>query len=168
MPVQDGPLKCVAFAGGDTPADNTINDRTYDHTVRFRGTVGTTDKWMVSGGPHIYHIHVNPFQIADIWLGKVSIYNADGSCKDKVGTKKVDPQYCGQRGVFRDTLMINPQYTAVLLSKYEDFDGHFVIHCHILDHEDAGMMAEVELVRPGMKVHAAAGHAAMAHMGRMR
>jgi suppressor of ftsI len=27
-----------------------------------------------------------------------------------------------------------------------DFVGKFVIHCHILGHEDAGMMAVVEVV----------------------
>jgi len=33
-----------------------------------------------------------------------------------------------------------------VLSRYEDFDGVFVLHCHILDHEDGGMMQAVEIV----------------------
>lgn len=35
-------------------------------------------------------------------------------------------------------------FTYRLLTRYEDFDGEFVNHCHVLDHEDNGMM---ELVR---------------------
>ena len=31
-------------------------------------------------------------------------------------------------------------------SRYETFTGKFVIHCHILRHEDAGMMQAVEVV----------------------
>jgi L-ascorbate oxidase len=31
---------------------------------------------------------------------------------------------------------------------YQDFTGEFVMHCHILDHEDQGMMANVAVVSP--------------------
>jgi FtsP/CotA-like multicopper oxidase with cupredoxin domain len=30
---------------------------------------------------------------------------------------------------------------------YTDYSGNFVFHCHILDHEDAGMMSRVKLSR---------------------
>lgn len=33
-----------------------------------------------------------------------------------------------------------------LYTKYEDFTGKFVLHCHLLDHEDFGMMEVVEVV----------------------
>jgi hypothetical protein len=47
-------------------------------------------------------------------------------------------------------------------STYDRYIGEFVIHCHILDHEDSGMMANVLIIhdvsapggglgRPGMK-----------------
>jgi hypothetical protein len=29
---------------------------------------------------------------------------------------------------------------------YDRYIGEFVIHCHILDHEDAGMMLNIEIV----------------------
>jgi FtsP/CotA-like multicopper oxidase with cupredoxin domain len=34
-------------------------------------------------------------------------------------------------------------------SRFVDFPGEYVIHCHILAHEDRGMMALVELKKPG-------------------
>jgi FtsP/CotA-like multicopper oxidase with cupredoxin domain len=30
---------------------------------------------------------------------------------------------------------------------FQDYSGKFVFHCHILDHEDGGMMALVDLPR---------------------
>ena len=32
-------------------------------------------------------------------------------------------------------------------TRYQRYIGRFVIHCHILDHEDQGMMELVEIVR---------------------
>ena len=36
--------------------------------------------------------------------------------------------------------------TVVLKLKFTDNLGEFVFHCHILEHEDAGMMAQLEVV----------------------
>ena len=32
-------------------------------------------------------------------------------------------------------------------SNFDDFTGKFVEHCHVIAHEDLGMMASVEVVR---------------------
>ncbi len=56
-------------------------------------------------------------------------------------------QYCGLYHVFRDTLFIQNGYDVTLRTKYVDYPGVFVLHCHILDHEDAGMMANVQVAR---------------------
>ncbi len=34
----------------------------------------------------------------------------------------------------------------MLRTHYARYTGEFVLHCHILDHEDAGMMANVQIV----------------------
>ena len=36
---------------------------------------------------------------------------------------------------------------VVIEMPYTDYAGKFVLHCHILDHEDAGMMSLVDLRR---------------------
>jgi FtsP/CotA-like multicopper oxidase with cupredoxin domain len=33
-------------------------------------------------------------------------------------------------------------------TRYTDYIGKFVLHCHILDHEDLGMMEVVEVIEP--------------------
>jgi len=37
---------------------------------------------------------------------------------------------------------------VVVRMQFEDFVGRFVYHCHILPHEDTGMMGTVEVIDP--------------------
>ena len=39
--------------------------------------------------------------------------------------------------------------SVTVRSRFEDFTGLFVLHCHILNHEDIGMMQLVEVYDPG-------------------
>ena len=44
--------------------------------------------------------------------------------------------------------MILPAHDQVVVRmRFTDFVGKFVFHCHILNHEDHGMMATIEVVR---------------------
>ena len=109
--------------------------------------IGKTDQWELQSiiGGHPFHIHVNPFQIVKILDpngNDVSV--ADNNVKDEDGGV-VDTQYRGLKGVFKDTIFVKPGgYRIILRSHYKKFEGDFVQHCHILDHEDQGMM---EIVR---------------------
>lgn len=165
----------LPFVGnpGD-PAYPTYAARNY-----FKPVLGRTQEWTITGGfEHIFHVHVNAFQIADVLDPTgVSIYkkNTDQSlyrnalglseCTDaakqaftNAQTGAVDTQYCDQGGVVRDTVVQlggpfvpgRPPagYKVVMRTRYEDFTGRFVMHCHILDHEDEGMMMDVEIVSP--------------------
>ena len=130
-------------------------------------TLGDVDEWTLRSefGSHPFHIHVNPFQIISIKdpSGKeVSLAES----KDDYGGK-LDPQYRGLMGVWKDTLMVkslissypppisgtNPQVPALyeikVRTRYQRYIGEFVLHCHILDHEDQGMMQNVAIVLPG-------------------
>ncbi|HYO57090.1 multicopper oxidase domain-containing protein, partial [Archangium sp.] len=37
------------------------------------------------------------------------------------------------------------QYTITVRTRYQRYIGEFVLHCHILDHEDQGMMQNVSI-----------------------
>jgi peroxiredoxin len=50
---------------------------------------------------------------------------------------------------FRDTLFIPGNASYTIRSRYQDLTGLSVLHCHILDHEDQGMMIPIKLVQPG-------------------
>ena len=90
--------------------------------------LGTASVWHLSvasaslAPEHPFHIHVNPFEMVRP--------GPDGK-----------PQT-----VWKDTLLVHADNPVTVKSRYEDFTGAFVLHCHILDHEDQGMMQKVEIV----------------------
>jgi FtsP/CotA-like multicopper oxidase with cupredoxin domain len=82
--------------------------------------LGGVDEWTISSepiGPHIFHIHINPFEVIE----------PDG------------------RRYWKDTLFIKSGAKVKVRTRYVRYVGQFVIHCHILPHEDEGMMQLVEI-----------------------
>jgi FtsP/CotA-like multicopper oxidase with cupredoxin domain len=71
---------------------------------------------------HPFHVHVNPFQITKINGATVPF---DG---------------------YQDTAII-PRFGSITVrTRFSDFaGGPILIHCHILDHEDMGMMTRFEI-----------------------
>ena len=119
-----------------------------DRLLKLNGV----DEWTLTSTfvNHPFHIHVNPFQIIDI-LKPDQNKTLSSIFKDKNYEKCVqfengDPQYCDQQLVFRDTLLVKQGYKIVIRSRNERYIGDFVLHCHILDHEDQGMMQNVRIV----------------------
>lgn len=119
-------------------------------TINRHLTLGTAQTWVLSSGyaSHPFHIHVNPFQV-------VKIIGPDGTDLSEPGAiDKSDPtdkQYAGLKGVWKDTLFVKGPdkqgrpYTLYTRTRYERYIGEFVLHCHILDHEDQGMMQNVSI-----------------------
>ncbi len=112
----------------------------------------TASKWTVSGqlddgGPqnnHTFHIHVNPFQVQRKFVYGSGFDNDDEWVwKDTLKTPLFGKQTDSKGKV---TIADEP---AILKSRYTTFTGAFVQHCHILNHEDQGMMQVVE-VRPAL------------------
>ncbi len=47
---------------------------------------------------------------------------------------------------FRDTVFVENGFVIKARTTYDRYIGEFVLHCHILDHEDSGMMANIAIV----------------------
>jgi FtsP/CotA-like multicopper oxidase with cupredoxin domain len=60
----------------------------------------------------------------------------------------VFPIPSGRNFTFSSTAQLVPGHFR-MRSRFVDFPGAYVIHCHILAHEDRGMMALIELKAPG-------------------
>ena len=45
-----------------------------------------------------------------------------------------------------DSIAMPPNSRITIRQRFADFTGRFVFHCHVLVHEDHGMMAEVMVV----------------------
>jgi FtsP/CotA-like multicopper oxidase with cupredoxin domain len=144
---------------------NTADARPYDpDRIDRKLVLGGVDEWTLQSHfvSHPFHIHVNPFQIVEILDPSGKDVSAPGAVDNAGGT--VDPQYAGLKGVWKDTLWIkslvssagppapNTIYTIRLRTRYERYIGEFVLHCHILDHEDSGMMQNVAVVLPNGSV----------------
>lgn len=114
--------------------------------------LGSADEWTLTAGPpgHPFHIHVNPFQIVAIRNPANVDVSVDGEADD--------PQYANLSGAWRDTLFVKQGYTAIVRSRYRRYVGDFVLHCHILDHEDQGMMQNVRIAIPDGAGGVADGH----------
>ena len=52
-----------------------------------------------------------------------------------------------ERGL-EDTWKLDPGETVTVAAKFNDFTGTFMIHCHMLDHEDHGLMAQFKVLPP--------------------
>ncbi|TSD88625.1 multicopper oxidase family protein [Mycobacterium sp. KBS0706] len=152
---------------------NTLNEddaEPYDPTRLDRPLkLGGVDEWTLQSHfvSHPFHIHVNPFQVVSILDPKGRDVSVLGALDDDGGQPGVaDPQYPGLKGVWKDTLWIKGLrppadgglYTIKIRTRYQRYIGEFVLHCHILDHEDNGMMQNVAIVLPdGNIAEAAAG-----------
>lgn len=122
-----------------------------DRTLKL----GDVDQWEMRSllASHPFHIHVNPFQIVEILdpdNNDVSGPNANDSYGIPAG-QPPDPQYRGLKDQWKDSIWIKnaggKPYKIVVRTRYERYPGKFVLHCHILDHEDQGMMENVEIVQ---------------------
>ncbi|MBL4580860.1 MAG: multicopper oxidase domain-containing protein [Gammaproteobacteria bacterium] len=88
--------------------------------------VGTTEIWEIYNDSmmmHPFHIHHGQFQILD----------RDGvpPSPDEMG--------------FKDTVKVGPGQTVRFIMRFENFsdpDTAYMYHCHILEHEDNGMMGQ--------------------------
>ncbi len=105
-------------------------------------SLGKLERWTilnVSSQVHPFHIHVNEFEVESIESGGQPLLNQTFGTADVI---EVPAQAADANGT-----MVPGK--VVLLNRYLDFDGHFVFHCHILNHEDRGMMAVIQVLGPG-------------------
>jgi FtsP/CotA-like multicopper oxidase with cupredoxin domain len=107
-----------------------LNNRPFEMgRVDMQTTLGTTEIWEIEnlvGMDHPFHLHGFQFQVLD----RNGVPEPFRSWKDTVNVPKHE--------------------TVRLIVRFENFAGLWMFHCHILDHEDQGMMGVLE-VSPGRK-----------------
>jgi FtsP/CotA-like multicopper oxidase with cupredoxin domain len=133
------------FVFSETADGNTffINGNYFDiNRVDTRVNLGAVEEWTIrniSGELHIFHIHQGDFQVTQV----------NGKPVEFLGHQDtVDLPIKGE------VKFLIPFTDPILVGKY-------VYHCHILEHEDAGMMAVIQVVDP--KNPGASGHDHLRH-----
>jgi FtsP/CotA-like multicopper oxidase with cupredoxin domain len=169
-----------------------INGKLFDgHDVDQTMFLDSTEEWTISNRTiniaHPFHIHVNPFQIVEVFQPNTA------SAKDPMNPCYADP---AKPATWKPCTKITPPYVwwdvfaiptarqdalpstvcteldkcpadikdftacsngacTVTIpgyfkerSRYVDFTGQYVLHCHILAHEDRGMMELVQVIPP--------------------
>jgi hypothetical protein len=105
----------------------SINGLTFDpNRVDARPVLGTTEKWVFTnptGTTHMVHIH-----------------DVDQQCLSRDGGA------CYPYEPMKETWAVGPGETLELKLKFTDHIGKYMMHCHILEHEDDGMMTQFEVV----------------------
>ncbi|NQX27592.1 multicopper oxidase domain-containing protein [Microbacteriaceae bacterium VKM Ac-2854] len=115
--------------------DHQINGRSME-AARIDAIVerGATEEWTVRNDmalPHDFHVHDVQFQVVS------------------VGGSPPPPETAG----WKDTIYLEPETDYVLRMTFagdSDRVNPYMIHCHLLQHEDLGMMAQFLVVEPGM------------------
>ena len=122
--------RLVSFSEDPVTGLFFINHATFDHErVDVKVPLGNIEEWTIRNSSeelHIFHIHQVGFQVVSV-NGKPQAF--DGL------TDTVNIPIHGEvkvRIAFTDPTII----------------GRFMFHCHILEHEDKGMMAQIEVYDP--------------------
>ena len=108
----------------------TINGKTFDpDRIDLRQKQGVTEVWEVYNEPDMMGGMIHPFHIHGT---QFKIISRDG--------KEPAPNEQG----FKDSVRVKPGERVKLLVTFPE-KGVFVFHCHILEHEDNGMMGQIEV-----------------------
>ena len=119
----------VVFSEDPTTGTFMINGQQFDmNEVMYTMKLNTVEEWTIqntANEEHPFHIHVNDFQVMSV-------------------NGKAQPGYGLQ-----DVVKLPAKGEVVIRMRLTDFVGKYVFHCHILNHEDNGMMAIVEVTEDG-------------------
>ena len=111
-----------------------VDGHKYDpYRPPYQAKLDTTEEWTLLNAhdpklmahAHVFHIHVNPFKITKI----------NG--------------HLLETPLWRDTFVLTKTAgdSITFQTHFADYPGKFVEHCHVLAHEDLGMMEAIEVVR---------------------
>ena len=96
-----------------------------NETIRF----GDTEQWTISSleGTHAFHVHQTQFQIVE-W-----------------NSQPPGPEDSG----WEDTVLLREGDEVVIVARFDSYTNPhipYMFHCHILDHEEEGMMGQFQVL----------------------
>lgn len=106
-----------------------IDGKKFDpNRIDQRVKLGAVEEWTIvnthTHDDHVFHIHTNPFLVTHL-----------------NGKALATPQW-------RDTAIVERKGgTLTFRSRFLDYTGIFMLHCHMMNHEEMGMMQTVEVYK---------------------
>jgi FtsP/CotA-like multicopper oxidase with cupredoxin domain len=106
-----------------------INGREYRmDRIDFRVPLGETEIWefeSAGGAPHPVHVHGAHFQVISRSGGRGRVFPWEQGWKD--------------------TVLVEDRERVEIAIRFDSYTGVYLLHCHKLEHEDAGMMLNFEV-----------------------
>jgi suppressor of ftsI len=133
LPVEDlrGKItnrRTIVYSEADDGDTFFIDGKTFDmNRTDIRVKLGAIEEWTIRNSAdelHSFHIHQGPFQLTEI----------NGV-----------PQPADDRRDIVD-VPVKGEVKVIIPFTNPEIVGRFVYHCHILSHEDRGMMATIEVI----------------------
>jgi FtsP/CotA-like multicopper oxidase with cupredoxin domain len=118
----------ISVGGGFLPAWN-INGRAYNPAfVEHRARLGSVERWRLVNATKVAHL--------------VHLHHTDWLLLSRNGRRP--PAY--ERGL-KETFFLDPGERVEIAGRFSDYEGRYVVHCHMLEHEDHGLMSQFATYR---------------------
>ena len=117
----------IGIGGGLSPRW-TINDKTFDpaRSDAFP-LLDTTETWELRNDTLVAHL--------------MHLHHTDWYMLSRNGRPPPPWEDC-----LKETFFLDPGDRVVVAGRFSDYTGKYVIHCHMLDHEDHGLMTQFEIL----------------------
>ena len=129
--------------------DEQFSEHKYYQTM----VLDSDEEWTIINTtivPHPFHIHVNPFQVIEIYdpnpTGVKKKFDKGGPWQDVIAIPSALRDSAGKLVIDEKTGKATTPGYIKIRSRFVDFPGSYVLHCHILGHEDRGMMQLVRVI----------------------
>ena len=106
-----------------------INGRTFNPAyAEAFPKLNTTETWEIVNRTNVAHV--------------MHLHHTDWYLLERNGKPPPPWEDC-----LKETFFVYPNEKILLAGHFSDYTGKFVVHCHMLDHEDHGLMSQFEVVR---------------------
>jgi FtsP/CotA-like multicopper oxidase with cupredoxin domain len=105
-----------------------VNGRSYDPAYAdVTARLGETVTWELHNQTAVTHL--------------IHLHHTDWYMLSRNGRRPPPWEAC-----LKDTFFLEPRERVVIAGRMSDYTGKYVMHCHMLDHEDHGLMSQFEVV----------------------
>ncbi|UCE87149.1 MAG: multicopper oxidase domain-containing protein, partial [Deltaproteobacteria bacterium] len=111
------------------------------HDICEKPLLDETEVWTFvnrSGMTHPMHLHLVMFQVLDR-----QAFEEIGGEIVPIGSRVPPPP---QEAGWKDTVQVGPNEIVRVIAHFENYEGLYPYHCHILEHEDHEMMRQFQAV----------------------
>ncbi|MGM9951385.1 MAG: multicopper oxidase family protein [Lysinibacillus sp.] len=123
-----------------------LNERMYHDPATEKPSMDSIEVWNfinTAPVPHPIHVHLVQFKILDRTPFDVDLYNSEGTLQ--FTGNPVEPREY-ERG-WKDTVKAEAGMVTRIIMHWKNHAGHYIWHCHFLEHEDHDMMRPILVIK---------------------